>query len=262
MLASLPMYDLPEVRASTDALWIALAQAYGVSGELTRGANLIPHWRSPDMLFSQTCGYPFTHELAGQLTYVATPNYKADGCEGPLYRSIIFARQSEQLHAFQGRIAAYNSRDSMSGFLALKLAFAKCHQDSSPTDFKGKPFFSATVESGSHVASLAMVQSGKADVCAIDCVTVGLLRKHRPSALAGLYEIGRSPLVPGLPYVTLAGDAKLWVAALATVFRNTALEQVRGELLLADTSVLQLGDYDIIPRYEAQIADTLIVAPV
>ncbi len=34
MLASLPMYDLPEIRDQTDAFWAALAKAYGVKGEL------------------------------------------------------------------------------------------------------------------------------------------------------------------------------------------------------------------------------------
>ena len=83
------------------------------------------------------------------------------------------------------RVAAVNTPDSMSGMLALKLVFA-------PLAEQGR-FFSRAVETGGHLASLAAVQSGDADVCAIDCVCVAMAKRYRPSALEGLVEIGRSP---------------------------------------------------------------------
>ena len=43
---------------------------------------------------------------------------------------------------------------------------------------------------------------GRADVCAVDCVTWALLARHRPSALHGLRVIALTEPMPGLPLVT------------------------------------------------------------
>ncbi len=190
MLASLPMYDFPEVREATDSLWQALARRLGAGVALDRTMSHSEGWRRPDLLFSQACGYPLTHEFRGVLAYVATPHYGVDGCKGANYRSILLAREAKPLVAFRGMRAAVNARDSMSGMLALKLLV--------------DPF--TEVLSGSHLASMAMVRSGQAEICATDCVTLALARRYQPQVVEGLVEVGRSPLVPGLPYVTRAGD--------------------------------------------------------
>src|SRR5690606_6754530 len=95
MLASLPMYDLPEVAAATAAWWQGLARAFraeglaDVPGRLATAPALPGHWRDPALLFSQTCGFPLTHGLAGALRLVATPCYRAAGCDGARYRSFL-----------------------------------------------------------------------------------------------------------------------------------------------------------------------------
>jgi ABC-type phosphate/phosphonate transport system substrate-binding protein len=199
-------------------------------------------WRRPDLLFSQTCGYPFTHEFRGRLAYVATPHYGADGCRGAGYSSIVFARDMQPLAAFRGSRAAINAPDSMSGMLALQLVFA-------PLAEQGE-FFDATICTGSHLASLAAVRAGAADVCAIDAVCVAMARRHRPEALAGLAEIARSPQVPGLPYVTVCGDVARLRAALSAVFADPALRATRDQLFLTGYSVLATQAYDRITILE------------
>jgi hypothetical protein len=68
-IASLPMYDLPEIRTATDQWWKRLADALrqegidGVPDALWRGDDYRMPWTHPDLLLSQTCGYPLTHEL-------------------------------------------------------------------------------------------------------------------------------------------------------------------------------------------------------
>src|SRR5207249_2755288 len=52
MIASLPMYDLPEVKAATDAWWRGLARHIGIAGVLDRGRDRLAPWRSPDLVFS------------------------------------------------------------------------------------------------------------------------------------------------------------------------------------------------------------------
>ena len=82
MIASLPMYDWPEVRQATDNWWAGIARHLDNAPALDRGADYTALWRDPRLLFSQTCGYPFTHEFSGRLKLIATPHYGADGCSG------------------------------------------------------------------------------------------------------------------------------------------------------------------------------------
>ena len=245
MIAALQMYDWPEVREATDRWWKAIADCLGVDVALARPAEFTTPWFQDDLLFAQTCGYPFTHALKGRVSYVATPHYAADGCDGPDYRSIVFAREDRPLAGFRGSVAAVNTPDSMSGMLALKLVFA-------PLAEKGH-FFWRAVETGGHLASLAAVQAGEADLCAIDCVCVEMARRYRPAALEGLVEIARSPAVPGLPWISRAGDVKALRAALRQVFADPALAGVREALLLTGFSVLPQGAYDRITDLESEM---------
>lgn len=242
MIASLPMYDWPEVRQWTDLWWQAIAARLGDTAGLLRQADYAAQWGRPDLLFSQTCGYPFTHALAGKLALVATPHYAVDGCSGPHYRSVVFARESGPLESFRRSRAAINNPDSMSGMLALKLVFAPLAKD--------RIFFSSTLETGGHVASMLAVRDAKADVCSIDAVCVALARRYRPDYLRGLVEIARSPMVPGLPYVTVGGNVTDLRRALREAFSDPAFEDVRDHLFLSGFSVLEPRDYQRIVDLE------------
>jgi ABC-type phosphate/phosphonate transport system substrate-binding protein len=239
------MYDFPEVRDATDAFWAAIAQNLGLGISLTREADWMLPWARQDLVFSQTCGYPFTHAFRGRLKLVATPHYEADGCEGPRYCSILFAKDQKPLEDFRGSTAAFNNRDSMSGMLALQLVFA-------PLAKNGR-FFRNAVETGSHLTSLAAVAIGEAELCAIDCVTVAYMNRYRPSALAGLVEVGRSPMVPALPFVTVSGDIPKLQQALSLVFKDEGLQPERKALLLRGYSCLQSDNYEEILALEAEV---------
>ncbi len=242
MTASLPMYDWPEVRDATDALWSGMSQLMGLSGPLLRQADHTMVWRSPDLCFSQTCGYPFTHEFRGRLIYVATPHYAVDGCDGPNYQSIVFAREKRPLEQYRGSSAAFNNPDSMSGMLALQLVFA-------PFATEGT-FFGSVLKTGGHVNSLIAVRDGAADVCAVDAVCAAMARRYRPDYLEGLVEIARSPMVPSLPYITIACDTGVIRQALAQVFVDPALQKARDQLFLTGYSILEPGAYGRITDLE------------
>ena len=240
--ASLPMYDWPEIRFSTDAFWAGLAHHAGLAGELDRRQPYDLQWRDPAMMFSQTCGYPFTHEFKGMLYYLATPHYAVHGCKGANYSSHIFAREALPLSHYRNARPAVNSLDSMSGMLALKSVFAQ------------QPIAAATpLITGSHAASLAAVQSGQADVCAIDAVVVALARRYRPHLLQGLYEIARSPFVPGLPFVTRSGDVARLRDALFKAFADPSLAKAREAMMMTGFSILPTGAYDVILQLEAEL---------
>lgn len=247
-IASLAMYDLPEVTAATDAWWTGVARAMRREGiedvpdTLCRDGDATSVWRAPDLLFSQTCGYPLTHDFAGQLRVVATPCFDCAGCVGPSYRSLVVVRADDPANDFddlRDRVAAVNGPDSQSGYSALRATVA-------PLSRSGR-FFSEVVVSGGHANSLAFVAEGKADVCAVDCVTHALLVRYRPAAVANLRVLGTTTDAPGLPYVTRAnaGDDLLrgLRAALFAALDDPDLAAVRGALLIAGAEVLPEDAY-------------------
>ena len=255
------MYDWPEAREATDAWAAGLArhlEGLGVSGierELVRAIDHRAAWARPDLVLSQTCGYPLTHGFAKTLRLVATPHYRCDGCDGPHYRSIVFARARSSIRVpgdLADARAAFNTRDSMSGMLALKLVFAP-HAGR-------RRFFAGTIETGSHVGSLLALAREEADVCAVDCVTVCYARCYRNSLLDGLVEIARSPAVPALPYVTSASTSDHDVALLRMAIRAAAadegLREARSALFIDGFSELTEADYAVIPHLERTIPAT------
>ncbi|MBX6320307.1 MAG: PhnD/SsuA/transferrin family substrate-binding protein [Rhodospirillaceae bacterium] len=256
-LASLPMYDLEEVAKATDAWWAGLARAFRREGvrdvpvRLTRRGTPEEHWAAPDLLFTQCCGYPLTHAFAGTLQVVATPCYDAPGCCGPIYCSFVVVREdlrARDVEDLRGCIAAVNSADSQSGYSALRALVTPFHR-------RGR-FFAAVRETGSHLGSLALVLSGGADVAAIDCVTHGLLMRHRPEALDGTRVLCRTPSAPALPYVTAASAGEDTLRRLRTglfqAFADPSLAGARDALLLSDAEVLPATAYGRIRQMEEE----------
>ena len=249
------MYDLPEVAAATDAIWSGLARALAREGvpdvpdRLTRGPDSQASWLAPDLLFSQTCGYPLTHALHGRVRVVATPTYDCAGCDGPAYSSAIVVRADDPargLEDLRGRNAAINAPVSQSGYSALRAAVAPLARD-------GR-FFGRVVQSGEHAASLALVRGGEADVCAVDCVTHALLARHRSAAVDGLRVLATSPMAPGLPYVTRATAADDLLArlraALFAALDDPELAAAREAVFLTGAEVLPDTAYDRILELE------------
>ena len=247
-VAALPMYDLMELRAATDAWWRGLARAFRRQGvpdvpdRLVRRARDARLWRDSSLIFGQTCGYPLTHEYAGVLTPIATPCYRADGCAEAEYTSLVVVRQDDPargLEDLRGRTAAINGPTSHSGWSVLRAMAA-------PLTTGGK-FFARLVVTGSHAASLEAVASGRADVAAIDAVTYALLARHRPSSLAGSRILERSPRAPGLPYVARADAAPDLQARLregvAEALADPTLAGCREALLIVGAEILPLEAY-------------------
>ncbi len=246
-IASLPMYDADP--AAVDAWWAAIRRALvaqglaGVPARLARPSDLDAHWRDPRLLLSQACGHPLVTSLRGAVQVVGAMRYTAPGCEGILYRSELVARvgDASAIDGFRGRLAAVNSPDSHSGFNALHALVAPLA--------RGGAFFSGQLVSGSHRGSLAAVQSGAADIAAIDGVSLAALRRRDPRLLAGLRVIGSTSLAPGLPLVTAAGTLP------------ADLERLRAALRAAcdDPSAAAARDALFIGGFEAVDADTWAV---
>ncbi len=212
MIASLPMYDLPEIRPATDRYWglirAALAgRGIGAPATLNRADDYGAPWTAPELVLSQTCGFPFRTALRGRVTLVATPDFAVEGCLPGHYRSFLLAREDHDrgLAAMTGARLALNGFDSQSGWAAPQNDAA----------LRGRAYGSFVV-TGAHALSLAAVREGRADVAACDAVTFRLLARHRPSATAGLRVFAATEPTPGLPYITAQGrDPAPIAAALA-----------------------------------------------
>ena len=247
-LASLPMYCEAEVRPATERWWAGLSrhlQDHGVQGvpeSLTWPADYHDHWRSEELLFSQTCGYPLVNVLGPAVRLVATPCYDAPGCDGPTYGAHVIVSENAKAQSvgeLRGSRLAVNETGSYSGYHVWRSML--------PAGEDPPSFFGVIIASGSHRASIRCVAAGEADVCAVDCVTHALLTHHAPETLRGTRILTSSPTAPALPFVTGAATtdddiAKMRDGLLAAI-ADPALEAVRGELRLTGASVLTDNDY-------------------
>lgn len=255
MRASLPMYDLPVVRAATDRWWAGLARhlhAAGVEGVPERLArDPGPDWTAPDLLFSQTCGYPLTHALAGRVAPVCTPYHAATGCNGARYSSALVVAagsRARELSQLRGGVCAINARDSHSGYNVLRRMVAPLAH--------GRAFFEQVVETGDHGASLAAVAAGEADLCAVDAVTLALLARHAPDSLASTRVLGHSPAAPGLPYIAgpeVDGETvRRMRRAVRAALADPGLQPARSALLISGAEVVPLDAYERIVAMERE----------
>jgi ABC-type phosphate/phosphonate transport system substrate-binding protein len=253
----LPMYDPPELHAQVDAWWDGLARAFraegiaGVPDRLDRSLALDALWGAPDLLFTQTCGYPLFGAWAGRMRYVATPRHATDGCDGPNYCSFIVvpARSAAQrLEDLRGARCSVSARISHSGYNALRALFAPRAKD-------GR-FFGSVSLSGGHAESVAQLAAGEVDVAAIDCVSYALLSRCRAHVVRRTRIIGRTASAPGLPYATHPDAPPELVArlraGLARAFADPELAHTRSILLLAGFDVLPDASYDCMFEAEAE----------
>lgn len=203
MIASLPMYNQPDCLTAVGRYWALIRDGlhstdHAAPDRLTWDMpDLIDHWLRPDLVLSQTCGYPFRTVLQSKVTLIGTPDFGVEGCAPGFYRSVFIARSDDNradLMAFQGALFVYNDAMSQSGWAA-----PQNHAQQHGFQFQN------TVRSGAHALSARALLSGRADIAAIDAVTWRFMMRNDP-ALAALRVVGVTDPTPGLPYIA-AQDA-------------------------------------------------------
>lgn len=217
MIASLPMYDLPAMQGANDRYWQAIRMHLGEGpAHLTRKGDLWDHWLSPDLILSQTCGYPFRARLHGRVTLVGTPDYGLPDCPPGHYNSVLIARSDDtrsDLRDFATARFAFNEALSQSGWAA-------------PQTYAAARGFAFTniVQTGGHRASALAVAEGRAEIAAIDALTWALLKRDEAFA-AALKELERTDPTPVLPYITALGrDGPAHFAAIKAAIADLTLE--------------------------------------
>ena len=202
MIASLGMYDYGAAIAANDRLWALIRTGLAGRGvaapkALTRGEHAYwDAWTAPDLILSQTCGYPFRARLHGTVTYVGTPDFGVEGCPPGYYRSVFVARADDPrqtLADFHGARFAYNEALSQSGWAAPQTHVARLGISLPPS-----------LQTGGHRLSAHAVAEGRADIAALDAVTFALLQEADP-VVGRLKVVALTDPTPGLPYITAAG---------------------------------------------------------
>lgn len=239
------MYDWPEVRWANDALWNLIGKRLAAAGiaapeALDRSRSFEEVWLDPGLVLSQTCGYPFSTRLVGKVRLVGTPVYAVEGCDGPYYSSFIVARRGEgnALPDFRNRRFAKNSDDSLSGYVAFRVAMLEAALD---------PETAKWVATGGHRASIRAVAGGEADIASIDAVAWALAQDHEAEAVAKLAVVTRTSLRPGLPFLTARNRPPNEVATIRTAIQDAladpASEAPRSALHLADVAIVAEAAY-------------------
>ncbi len=195
-LASLPMYDFPEIRDATDEYWQLLAKNIGEIApiSLTRGIDYHDLWRDAQTIFSQSCGYPVSRMLKDYIIVLGTPSYNfapfipnlpSQPAKGQ-YCSVLISQKGKKLP--QNPLFVLNGLDSQSGSQVLKHYYN--------VNWDNEQY----ILSGSHRQSIKFIAQGQGDVAAIDCVSFAILSQFE-SAIKEIAIIGYTPYTWGLPYI-------------------------------------------------------------
>ncbi len=257
--ASLPMYNLPEMRAANAAFWAALrgvlveAGLAGLPGALAVERPPVPERIGPEVVFSQTCGYPLETIFKGQAIKLGTPCYAVDGCAGPTHCGVFVVpatSPARRLADLKGKTFLFNSRRSNSGMNLPRRALAELAQ--------GRPFFGQVIETGSHPSNLDRIARAEADATVVDNVTYAFWARHRPDAAARTRILAPTPPSPAIPFVTSIATPPATVAllreALARLAREPCFTAARAGLMITDIVEVPDARYAALLDYERDAA--------
>lgn len=246
MIASLPMYDRPELHDAFDRLWTAVRTELGEGPEcLVRGGDVWADWQSPDLLLSQTCGLPYRAKLHEKVSLVGTPDHGLEHANSGFYCSVFIARRDDDRQSpedFADARLAYNEVLSQSGWAA-------------PSAYADKHGFTLdrVVHCGSHRASAKAVAEHRADFAALDAVSWHMIQRYDDFA-SKLDKIGQTEPTPALPYITApSGNPERILDALRNALASLS-ESDRDKLCLQSVVKIPKQAYLDMPIPSAPLA--------
>jgi ABC-type phosphate/phosphonate transport system substrate-binding protein len=258
--ASLPMYNLPEMRAVNARFWEVLrgllleAGLGDVPEHLTFERRPVPERLEPEMLFSQTCGYPLETVFRGQAIRLGAPIYAVPGCDGPTHCAFFLVRSdspARHLGDLEGSVFLLNSPVSNSGMNLPRRALAEVAG--------GRSFFGKVIETGGHPASLERLLRGEGDAASIDCVTYAFWKHYRPEAATQVRILGETPPSPAIPFVTSVATPPATVDILRTALHTLGSEPryaaVRTGLMISGIEDVPDAAYRGLLDYEREAAE-------
>ncbi|MGA9702423.1 phosphate/phosphite/phosphonate ABC transporter substrate-binding protein [Pseudomonas sp.] len=251
MTSDLSMYLAPARVLHAQQAWLErILEILGERRGQTRIVDLAAHWLSPDLLLSQTCGYPFVTSLRGKVRLIGRPSYELTHSSGGDHCSVLLCRAdavATDLAGFQGSHGLINAPDSNSGMNLFRHTLA---------GISDRGFFSTLTFTGSHRESMRRLKQGEGDLTSIDSVTYDYLARDNSDEIEGLRILVQSARSPCLPYITSIGQT----AADAASIRN-AMNEALGQLpeVSRDLAIKQVlpaseADYECLLEYERSAA--------
>ncbi|MBS7790138.1 PhnD/SsuA/transferrin family substrate-binding protein [Roseococcus sp. SDR] len=257
--ASLPMYNLPEMRAENTAFWAALRAELGAEGmthlpaELSFDRPPVPGAIEAENLFTQVCGYPLQTIFRGQARLLGVPTYAVEHCAPGRHAAVFIVRADapyQRLADLKGADFVFNSPHSNSGMNLPRLALARIGARA--------PFFASIRETHSHPANVERVAKGEADATCVDNVTYAFMARHRPWVRETTRILAPTPSTPAIPFVTAITTPEPIVAALKAallrVGRDARWAEARAGLMMAEILPPEVADYPEQIRHEAEAA--------
>lgn len=244
------MYTAPEPIRAASERWISRILKHLGHSRLNAARLSLPElWLSPDLLLTQTCGYPLMTLLRDQVRIVGRPRYELPDASAGNHCSLILSRADDvpkTLADFRGSRGVINSEDSNSGMNLLRQRLAPLQRDGQ--------FFATVGISGAHRESLRWLREDRADLAAIDSVTYACLAQYAPEEVNGLRVVARSAFSPTLPFITAVSTTDKQIERLRQVMNQTLLElpDVAQILGLPEVLAASESDYQVVLDYQRE----------
>lgn len=250
--AELLMYVAPEPIQQANQQWLKrILERLELRRLNADHLDLHGLWLAPELLVTQTCGYPLMTQLRGQVRVIGRPRYELPHSSHGEHCSLLLTRDDNPRHTladFYNSRGVINGHDSNSGMNLLRERLAPLQRD-------GR-FFASIDISGAHRESLRWLREDRADLAAIDSVTFDYLARFASQEVAGLRIIARSAPSPTLPYIGPKGLSDEQVAEIRRAM-NQALEdlpQVAETLGVQAVLPASEDDYQRLLDYQKQAA--------
>lgn len=250
--AELRMYVAPEQIEQANQQWLARILERLKLRRLSAGQLDLPGlWLAPELLVTQTCGYPLMTQLRGQVRVIGRPRYELPHSSDGEHCSLLLTRDDNpriSLAQFYNSRGVINGHDSNSGMNLLRQRLAPLQRDAH--------FFASVAISGAHRESLSWLREDRADLAAIDSVTYDYLARFACEEVAGLRIVTRSAPSPTLPYIGPLGLSDVQAEQIRQAM-NQALQDLPHVVdTLGVQAVLPASedDYQVLLDYERQAA--------
>ncbi|WDU63359.1 PhnD/SsuA/transferrin family substrate-binding protein [Pseudomonas poae] len=245
--AELLMYVAPEQIQQANQQWLTrILERLDTPRRNADHLDLRGLWLAPELLVTQTCGYPLMTELRGQVRVIGRPRYELPHSSNGAHCSLLLSRDDNpriHLADFYNSRGVINGHDSNSGMNLLRERLAPLQRD-------GR-FFASVGVSGAHRESLRWLREDHADLAAIDSVTYDYLARFAPHEVAGLRIVAHSAPSPTLPYIGPLGLSDQQVHEIRAAM-NLALPQVAQTLGIQEVLAASEADYQVLLYYQQQ----------
>ncbi|NVZ70215.1 phosphate/phosphite/phosphonate ABC transporter substrate-binding protein [Pseudomonas costantinii] len=250
--AELLMYVAPEQVQQANQQWLALIfERLNLRRRDAGHLDLHGLWLAPELLVTQTCGYPLMTQLRGQVRVIGRPRYELTHSSNGGHCSLLLTHDDNPcttLADFYNSRGVINGHDSNSGMNLLRERLAPLQ--------RGGRFFASVDISGAHRESLRWLREKCADLAAIDSVTYDYLARFSPQEVAGLRIVTYSAPSPTLPYIGPLGlsDEGLKQIREAMNLALQDLPQVVETLGIQEVLPANEDDYHVLLDYQRQAA--------